>query len=95
MHALIVIVHPNPKSLTHSIASQIVKGVSVADKDNTLEIADLAAEGFNPCFTAQDISILHGEADPPPILLPNRKESAALTHLCWFTLFIGGRFLPC
>ena len=74
MHALIVIAHPNPKSLTHSIASRIVKGISAADKDSTSEIADLAAEGFDPCFTAQDISVLHREADPTPDIIAEQER---------------------
>ncbi len=74
MLALIVIAHPNPKSLTHGIASQVAKGVSAADEDNTSEIADLAAEGFDPCFTAQDISMANGEIDPIPDIIAEQER---------------------
>ena len=57
MHALIVVAHPNPKSLTHSVAAQIAEGVEFAGGGDTAEIADLAAEGFDPRFTANDITV--------------------------------------
>lgn len=55
MHALIVVAHPDPKSLTHGVAAQLAEGAVLAG--NTAEIADIAAEGFDPRFTASDIAI--------------------------------------
>lgn len=55
MHALIVMSHPIANSLTHRIAALIAQGVSTSQPDNTYEIADLAAEGFDPRFNATDV----------------------------------------
>jgi NAD(P)H dehydrogenase (quinone) len=64
MHALIVIAHPDPKSLSHSVAAHIAEGVSMSDPGNSFEIADLAAEGFDPRFTAADLAV-HRRQVPP------------------------------
>jgi NAD(P)H dehydrogenase (quinone) len=62
MHALIVVAHPDPKSLTHSVADHLARGVS--SSSHTFEIADLAAEGFDPRFTAADVALFRREAPP-------------------------------
>ncbi|EIM26244.1 NAD(P)H-dependent oxidoreductase [Microvirga lotononidis] len=63
MHALIVVAHPDPNSLTHSVAGHLAEGV--ASSGHTFEIADLAAEGFDPRFTAADVALFRREAPPP------------------------------
>ncbi|KFC71093.1 Glutathione-regulated potassium-efflux system ancillary protein KefF [Devosia sp. LC5] len=63
MHALIVLAHPDPKSLTHAVAAQIADGVQ-GNGRNSFEIADLAAEGFDPRFTKNDIAVHLREAEP-------------------------------
>lgn len=65
MHALIVVAHHDPQSLTHSLARQIAEGVSAADSDHSFEIADLWAQGFDPRFGAADLAVHHREAPPP------------------------------
>ncbi len=92
MHALIVIAHPSTKSLTHNIALRIARGISTADKNNTSEIADLAAEKFDPCFTAQDISILNREIDPTPDITAeqeriNRADALVLVYPVYWWSF--------
>jgi NAD(P)H dehydrogenase (quinone) len=64
MHALIVVAHPDQTSLSHSVAAHIAEGVSLAGEGDTFEIADLAAEAFDPRFTAADIA-LHLRQAPP------------------------------
>ncbi|GHV00961.1 NAD(P)H dehydrogenase (quinone) [Campylobacterota bacterium] len=64
MHALVVVSHPNPKSLTHAVAAQIAEGVSASSPSNSFENADLAAEGFDPRYIAADISVLLREGLP-------------------------------
>ncbi len=59
MHALIVVAHPDPKSLSHAVAAHVAEGVALSG--GTFEVADLAAEGFDPRFTAADLAILHRE----------------------------------
>ncbi|CAN7294881.1 NAD(P)H-dependent oxidoreductase [Aminobacter sp. LjRoot7] len=62
MHALIVVAHPDPKSLSHGIAAQIAEGVMLAG--HTFEIADIAAEGFDPRYTATDLAVHRREVAP-------------------------------
>ncbi|MGK9052400.1 NAD(P)H-dependent oxidoreductase [Neorhizobium petrolearium] len=64
MHALIVVAHPDPASLTHNIAAHIAEGVSSSSPDNSFEIADLAAEGFDPRFTRTDLAVHRREVAP-------------------------------
>ncbi|MCC2608678.1 NAD(P)H-dependent oxidoreductase [Neorhizobium petrolearium] len=56
MHALIVVAHPEPGSLTHNVAAHIGHGIT-CDPADSFEIADLAAEGFDPRFTAVDLAV--------------------------------------
>lgn len=54
MRVLIVVAHPNPNSLTHRLAAQLAQEVATSGRDHTIEVADLAREGFDPRFTAGD-----------------------------------------
>lgn len=65
MHALIVVAHPDPGSLSHAVAARLAEGVALSGPDNSFEIGDIAAEGFDPRFTAADIA-LHLREGPPP-----------------------------
>jgi NAD(P)H dehydrogenase (quinone) len=65
MHALIVTVHPETTSLTHSIAARIAEGVSESGGENSFELADLAAEGFDPRFSEADLAVHRKQAPPP------------------------------
>jgi NAD(P)H dehydrogenase (quinone) len=64
MHALIIIAHPDPSSLSHSVARHVAEGVSLSDPGNSFEIADLTAEAFDPRFTATDLAVHRREAAP-------------------------------
>ncbi len=64
MHALIVTSHPNADALTHAVAAQVAAGLSASDTAHTVEIADLAAEGFDPRFTSNDIAVHLRQAPP-------------------------------
>jgi NAD(P)H dehydrogenase (quinone) len=66
MHALIVVSHPHRQSLTHSVATEIAQGLSLSGGGHTSEIADLAAEGFDPRFTSADVALYRRETPPPP-----------------------------
>jgi NAD(P)H dehydrogenase (quinone) len=63
MHALIVVAHPDPKSLSHAVAAHVAEGVGLSGQ--TSEVADLAAEGFDPRYTAADLATLRLEAPAP------------------------------
>lgn len=74
MHALIVIAHHDPRSLTHGVAAQIADGLTLADPVNTVEFADLYAEGFEPRFGAADFAVHHREAQPPADVLAEQAR---------------------
>ncbi|NIL19010.1 NAD(P)H dehydrogenase [Pseudomonas sp. ATCC PTA-122608] len=63
MHALIVVAHHDSHSLTHSLAKQAAAGITAAG--HTFEIADLAAEGFDPRYSAADHKVHRTRATPP------------------------------
>ncbi|WNG47109.1 NAD(P)H-dependent oxidoreductase [Archangium minus] len=65
MHTLIVVAHPESRSLSHSVAAQIAEGVSQSGAGHSFEIADLAAEAFDPRFTGADLAV-HRKKAPPP-----------------------------
>lgn len=65
MHALIIVAHPEPGSLSHGIAAQVAEGVSLSGPSHSFEIADLATEGFDPRFTAGDLAVHRRQAPPP------------------------------
>jgi len=64
MHALVVVAHPRSPSLTHSVAAELVAGLE-AEGRHTAEIVDLAAEGFDPRFSAADVAAHLREAPSP------------------------------
>ncbi|HYG43104.1 MAG TPA: NAD(P)H-dependent oxidoreductase [Bordetella sp.] len=65
MHALIVVAHPEPGSLSHGVAEQVGQGLVEACLDSSFELADLAAEGFDPRFSAADLAVHRRKAPPP------------------------------
>jgi NAD(P)H dehydrogenase (quinone) len=72
MHALIVIAHHDPQSLTHSLAKQAAAGITAAG--HTFEIADLAAEGFDPRYSAADHKVHRTRATPPADVLAEQAR---------------------
>ncbi|HEY8608447.1 MAG TPA: NAD(P)H-dependent oxidoreductase [Noviherbaspirillum sp.] len=63
MHALIVVAHPDPASLTHRIAASVAEGIASTGQAS-VEIADLAQEGFDPRFAVADLAVHRREAPP-------------------------------
>lgn len=63
MHALIVTAHPESTSLTNNIATRI--GAGLIEAGHSFEIANLAAEGFDPRFGMADLGV-HRRKTPPP-----------------------------
>lgn len=92
MHALIVIAHPNQKSLTHSVAAHLAEGVTLSAPGNSFEVADLAAEAFDPRFTVTDIAV-HLREMPAPVDVAaeqariDRADSLALIYpVYWWSM---------
>jgi NAD(P)H dehydrogenase (quinone) len=63
MHALVVVAHPDPNSLSHAVAQALADGVS--GSDHSVEIADLAREGFDPRFSLNDLAVHRREIAQP------------------------------
>ena len=77
MHALVVTAHPDPASLTHAVAARVIAGIE-AQPGHSTEQADLAAEGFDPRFTAADFRFFnHGGAPAPGVLAEQRRIDRA------------------
>lgn len=92
MHALIVTANPNAASLTHAVSKKIADTVSQSGPGHGAETADLAKEGFDPCFTSHDLSVLHGEADPLPEIIAeqqriDRADALVLVHPVYWWSF--------
>lgn len=73
MHSLIVVAHPNPDSLTHAIVQRIAQGAA-ANSEHSSELADLAAEDFDPRFTLADQALFTQQAAPPADVLAEQAR---------------------
>ncbi|MGZ0714848.1 NAD(P)H-dependent oxidoreductase [Pseudomonas palleroniana] len=72
MHALIVVAHHDPASLTHSLATQVAAGLTASG--HSYEIADLAGEGFDPRYTLADHQVHRARATPPADVLAEQAR---------------------
>lgn len=72
MHALIVVAHHDPQSLTRSVAAEVGAGLTASG--HTFEMADLAAEGFDPRYTAADHQVHRTRATPPADVLAEQAR---------------------
>ena len=90
MHALIVVAHPDPASFTHTVAARLAEGVS--GTGHTFEIADIAAEGFDPRFNAGDLAAFRIDAPIPTDVLAeqariDRADSLVLVYpVYWWSM---------
>ncbi|MBC8134569.1 MAG: NAD(P)H-dependent oxidoreductase [Fibrella sp.] len=64
MHALIVVANPNPESLSHAVSKRIADAIVMSRSAHEVDIADLAAEGFDPRYTLQDVEVSQGRREP-------------------------------
>ena len=58
MHTLVLFAHPESHSLTAEVARRIADGLTAAG--GSAEIADIAAEGFDPRYTEDDLRVVRG-----------------------------------
>jgi NAD(P)H dehydrogenase (quinone) len=88
MHALIVLSHPGPTSLSHEIAARVGEGVSQAGSGDTFEIADLTAEGFDPRFSAGDFAAHRGKSvSPVDVVVEQARIERANTLVLVFPVY--------
>ncbi|WP_343550582.1 NAD(P)H-dependent oxidoreductase [Pantoea sp.] len=73
MHALIVTAHPDPNSYTQKIVSQVAQGIATHGS-HTYEIADLAAEQFDPRFNQADFEQFKSAAPSPADVLAEQQR---------------------
>lgn len=74
LHTLIVVSHPEPGSLSHSVAARLGEGLLDADAGSSFEIADLAAEGFDPRFSAADLAVHRRQESPPADVVAEQRR---------------------
>ncbi|MXP57432.1 NAD(P)H-dependent oxidoreductase [Pantoea sp. Taur] len=90
MHTLIVTAHPDHHSHTHAVVEQLVKGIS-ASGQHSVEIADLAAEQFDPRFNQADVDqFKSGTVSPQDVLAEqqrlNRADALVLVYpIYWWS----------
>ena len=93
MHALIVVSHPDTQSLTHAVAQAFAKGLSASGK-HSAEIADIAAEGFDPAFNQNDRSAYFLKAPLPSDIVHeqarvDRADALVLVYPIYWWSFPG------
>jgi NAD(P)H dehydrogenase (quinone) len=74
MHALIVTAHPDPRSFTHAAAAELARAVSQGRGGHTAEVADLAAEGFDPRYQEGDRASHDARAPAPADVLREQQR---------------------
>ncbi|MDH6591283.1 NAD(P)H dehydrogenase (quinone) [Variovorax sp. TBS-050B] len=92
MHALVVVAHPRPASVTHAVAARIAEGVR--DAGHSAELADLAAEGFDPRFTEHDVAVHRERRSPSADVRAeqariDRADALALVYPVYWWSFPG------
>ncbi|WP_152047381.1 NAD(P)H-dependent oxidoreductase [Aureimonas psammosilenae] len=73
MHTLIVVAHPDPASYSHAAVARLVAGLESVGGDTT-DVLDLAAEDFDPRFTAADNDLFHGRGEPGDDILAQQRR---------------------
>ncbi|GAA1380650.1 NAD(P)H-dependent oxidoreductase [Pseudonocardia kongjuensis] len=71
-HTLVVVAHPDPRSLTHAVAREIAGATEGAG--GSVETADLAGERFDPAFTIDDVRHYHGAAPAPADVVAEQRR---------------------
>jgi NAD(P)H dehydrogenase (quinone) len=93
MHALIVVSHPSPQSLTHAVARSFAAGIAESG-DHTIEVADIAAEGFQAAFNQADRSAYFLQQPVPSDILReqeriDRADALVLVYPVYWWSFPG------
>lgn len=79
MSSLVVVSHPDRESLTHVAARAAFDAIRAAGRD--VEFADLAAEGFDPRFTAADLALYRGTSGVPAEIVVEHERIDRAEHL--------------
>lgn len=79
MNSLVVVSHADPNSLTHHIAMETADALRTAG--GTVELADLAAEGFDPRFGEPDLNYYRGNGSVPKEVAAEQDRIDRADHL--------------
>lgn len=88
MHTLLVVANPESGSLTHHVARKVADAL----RPETVEIADLAKEGFDPRYTLADRQAYRDTADLSPDVPREQRRLDRVTDLvlvfpvCWWSM---------
>lgn len=90
MHSLIVVAHPEQGSLTHTIVEKLVD--SIRANQHSAEVADLAAEGFDPRYTLADLALMRNRGPVPDEIASehariNRADALVLVYPVYWWSF--------
>jgi NAD(P)H dehydrogenase (quinone) len=77
MHTLLVAANPDPRSLTHYVLGRL----EAALRPGSVEIADLAEEGFDPRFTPADRQAYHDGGNYPADVMAEHRRLERATDL--------------
>ncbi|WP_343463304.1 NAD(P)H-dependent oxidoreductase [Pantoea sp.] len=73
MHTLIVTAHPSDNAYTQAVVNRLTAGLTAAP-GNSVEVADLAREQFDPRFTPQDYAYFSGSGAPDPAIVAEQQR---------------------
>jgi len=71
--------------LTHAVAQHIAQAITASGSEHSTELADLAAEGFDPRFTLADQALFLKQAAPPADVAAEQERidrAQALVIVC-------------
>lgn len=88
MHVLTLLDHPNPSSFCSSVAARFMEGAEAAG--HSVELLDLYAEGFDPCWTIADIEADNGGPVPSDVRREQERIARADAICLVFPLFWWG-----
>ncbi|MDQ0642951.1 NAD(P)H-dependent oxidoreductase [Microbacterium murale] len=79
MSSLVVVSHADRTSLTHNAARAAFDAIQAAGGE--VEFADLAAENFDPRFTAADLDLYRGKGGVPDEIVAEQERVDRADHL--------------
>lgn len=79
MNSLVVVSHSDLDSLTHHAARATTDAITAAG--GSVEFADLAAEGFDPRFSPDDLNLFRGKGTVPDDVAAEQERIDRADHL--------------
>jgi NAD(P)H dehydrogenase (quinone) len=88
VHVLTILDHPNPTSFSAAVAEHFMAGAVASG--HTVEIADLHAEGFDPCYSMKDIERDTSAPTAPDVVKEQERIGRADAICLVFPLYWWG-----